>query len=213
MKKYICTVCGYIYDESSGLKWEELQEDWLCPLCGATKSEFKLSQEKTPDSKNSYDELKDEDHNLRELSFGEMSALCSNLSKGCSKQYREEEAELFNKLANYFEGKRTNSGQLQINDLSNYIIKDLEDYYPAANVVAESLSDRGSLRALVWGEKVTRMLNSIITRFESKKNSLFDNTKIYVCDICGFIYIGVNLPEICPVCKVPNNKIIEVVRG
>ena len=36
------------------------------------------------------------------------------------------------------------------------------------------------------------------------------NTRIYVCDICGFIYLGDKPPEICPVCKVPNFKIIQV---
>lgn len=211
MRKYVCTICGYVYDESSGVKWEDLPEEWLCPLCGATKSEFKLSQEKTFISKKNIQE--EEDHNLRELSYGEMSALCTNLSKGCSKQYREEESELFNKLAIYFEEKNISTSQSQIKDLSEFISKDLEELYPNINIVAESIADRGSLRALVWGEKVTRMLNSIIARYENNKTTLLDNTKIYVCDICGFVYIGDDLPEICPVCKVPNNKINEVIRG
>ena len=49
MKKYVCTVCGFIYDEASGIPedgiaagtlWAQLPEDWVCPLCGAAKSEF-----------------------------------------------------------------------------------------------------------------------------------------------------------------------------
>ena len=49
MKKYVCTVCGYVYDEDAGIpesgiapgtKWEDLPDDWACPLCGATKGEF-----------------------------------------------------------------------------------------------------------------------------------------------------------------------------
>ncbi len=49
MKKYVCSVCGYIYDEAEGIpddgiapgtKWADLPEDWVCPLCGAAKSEF-----------------------------------------------------------------------------------------------------------------------------------------------------------------------------
>jgi rubredoxin len=49
MKKYVCGVCGYIYDEAEGIpddgiapgtKWVDLPEDWVCPLCGAAKSEF-----------------------------------------------------------------------------------------------------------------------------------------------------------------------------
>lgn len=42
MDKYICTVCGYIYDpsENDNVKFEDLNEDWVCPLCGVTKEEF-----------------------------------------------------------------------------------------------------------------------------------------------------------------------------
>jgi rubredoxin len=49
MKQYLCSVCGYIYDEAAGIpedqiapgtKFEDLPEDWVCPLCGAAKSEF-----------------------------------------------------------------------------------------------------------------------------------------------------------------------------
>jgi rubredoxin len=49
MKKYVCSVCGYVYDEAAGdpdngiapgTKWESLPEDWVCPMCGASKSEF-----------------------------------------------------------------------------------------------------------------------------------------------------------------------------
>lgn len=49
MKKYTCTVCGYVYNEANGdpdngvapgTKWEDLPEDWVCPMCGASKEEF-----------------------------------------------------------------------------------------------------------------------------------------------------------------------------
>ncbi len=39
--KYICKLCGYIYDEDKeGKKFTDLSEDWVCPICGAEKSEF-----------------------------------------------------------------------------------------------------------------------------------------------------------------------------
>ncbi|MFC2021841.1 rubredoxin [Chloroflexota bacterium] len=47
--KYRCTVCGYIYDPElgdpdGGIKprtpFEELPDDWVCPICGASKNEF-----------------------------------------------------------------------------------------------------------------------------------------------------------------------------
>ena len=49
MKKYVCDVCGYIYDPAEGdedggiepgTAFEDIPEDWVCPLCGAEKSEF-----------------------------------------------------------------------------------------------------------------------------------------------------------------------------
>ena len=39
--KYICNVCGYIYDdEKEEVKFEDLPEAWTCPVCGVPKSEF-----------------------------------------------------------------------------------------------------------------------------------------------------------------------------
>ncbi len=52
MGKYVCTVCGYIYDPEkgdpdSGIKpgtpFEKLPDDWVCPVCGADKSAFELT--------------------------------------------------------------------------------------------------------------------------------------------------------------------------
>ena len=54
MAKYTCSVCGYIYDEvkgipdagiAPGILWGNLPEDWVCPLCGASKSEFEKQGE------------------------------------------------------------------------------------------------------------------------------------------------------------------------
>lgn len=39
--KYECAACGYIYDEEKeGKKFEELPEDWICPVCGSEKEDF-----------------------------------------------------------------------------------------------------------------------------------------------------------------------------
>ncbi|OMH41081.1 rubredoxin [Desulfurobacterium indicum] len=49
MKKYICSVCGYVYnpekgDPSNGVSsntpFEELPDNWVCPVCGAPKNAF-----------------------------------------------------------------------------------------------------------------------------------------------------------------------------
>ena len=53
MAKYKCGVCGYVYDpeigdpESDippGTPFEELPEDWVCPVCGADKDEFEKEE-------------------------------------------------------------------------------------------------------------------------------------------------------------------------
>ena len=49
MDKYVCTVCGYVYDPEQGdpdngvnpgTKWEDVPDDWECPVCGASKDDF-----------------------------------------------------------------------------------------------------------------------------------------------------------------------------
>jgi len=49
MDKYVCTVCGYIYDPElgdpdsgvdAGTKWEDVPDDYECPVCGASKDDF-----------------------------------------------------------------------------------------------------------------------------------------------------------------------------
>jgi rubredoxin len=49
MERYVCTVCGYVYEEevgdsdngvAAGTKFEDIPEDWVCPLCGVPKSDF-----------------------------------------------------------------------------------------------------------------------------------------------------------------------------
>ncbi len=42
MKKFVCTVCGYVYDpsENGNVAFEDLPEDYTCPLCGVGKDEF-----------------------------------------------------------------------------------------------------------------------------------------------------------------------------
>ena len=51
--KYVCDLCGYVYDESvgdpdngiaAGTAWADVPEDWVCPLCGAGKDEFSVEQ-------------------------------------------------------------------------------------------------------------------------------------------------------------------------
>ncbi|NLF82372.1 MAG: rubredoxin [Candidatus Gastranaerophilales bacterium] len=49
MDKYVCTVCGYVYNPAegdpesnipAGTPFEDLPADWVCPLCGVGKDSF-----------------------------------------------------------------------------------------------------------------------------------------------------------------------------
>ena len=49
MKKYRCDICGYVYDPevgddaagiAAGTSFDDLPEDWECPVCGAGKDDF-----------------------------------------------------------------------------------------------------------------------------------------------------------------------------
>ena len=53
MKKYVCDVCGYVYDPAvgdpdngiaPGTAFEAIPDTWVCPECGATKADFSVQE-------------------------------------------------------------------------------------------------------------------------------------------------------------------------
>ena len=53
MDRYVCTICGYVYDPeqgdpdngvAAGTSWEDVPDDWECPVCGAPKDDFEKEQ-------------------------------------------------------------------------------------------------------------------------------------------------------------------------
>ena len=54
MKKYICDTCGWVYDPevgdpeggiAAGTAFEDIPDDWVCPLCGVGKEDFSVVEE------------------------------------------------------------------------------------------------------------------------------------------------------------------------
>ena len=54
MKKYVCTVCGWVYDTAEGdpeggiargTAFEDIPDDWVCPLCGVGKDDFEVQED------------------------------------------------------------------------------------------------------------------------------------------------------------------------
>ena len=51
MQQWVCTVCGLVYDPAEGMpddgipagtRFEDIPDDWYCPDCGVTKTDFEL---------------------------------------------------------------------------------------------------------------------------------------------------------------------------
>ncbi len=51
MKKYVCVLCGFIYDEEKGwpedgiepgTRWTDIPDSWSCPECGVSKGDFDM---------------------------------------------------------------------------------------------------------------------------------------------------------------------------
>ncbi len=209
MKKYRCTICGYIYDEANeNVKFVDLPEDWKCPLCGAPKNLFEeIVEDNQTVEVTKETEVITEDNDLRELSNDEIAYICSNLAKACDKQYLEEEKGLYLELFEYFKSKDINNGS--INNLIEMFNNDANLLNDAFNIV-NNYDDSGAKRVLTWATKTNNIINSIIKNYSVKGIEYIKNNKIWVCDICGFVFIGDVPPQVCPICKVPNFKILEV---
>ena len=211
MKKYRCTICGYIYDDAKEkVKFEDLPDDWKCPTCGAPKSLFEEVKEEKENVKeeSKVEVIEEVDDDLRELSNYEISLICSNLARGCEKQYLEEEKDLFRELSKHYEGlEEDKAGNLD--DVSDMINSDINNFSKTMEVFSK-YDDRGSKRVVNWANKSTNIMKVVIDTYKEKGIDYIKNTKIWVCDICGFVYIGDTPPKVCPVCRVPSLKILEV---
>ena len=210
VKKWVCGICGYVYDEAKeGVAFDALPDDWVCPLCGADKSAFSPQQ---PPSEQPKAPPAPIHHvgDMRQLSAGELSAVCSNLARGCEKQYKEQEAALFREIADFLSAAQPPEADPSLDKLLERIRQDLNQGYPALNAAAKAAGDRGTQRICVWGEKVTRMLESLLNRYQKDGEAFLKNTQVWVCTVCGFIYVGDSAPQLCPVCKVPAWKFEQV---
>lgn len=205
--KYVCQICGYVYDEArEKVPFQQLPADWKCPLCGAAKTDFKPE---TVEAETVKPVAAPIETDLVELSVGQLAALCSNLARGCEKQYKAQEAELFREIADYFTAAVPAVSDATVEKLATDLQKDAENY-AGVRATADASGDRGAARICVWGEKVTRMLSSLVRRYLTEGEKILEGTNIWVCTACGFVYIGEQAPELCPVCKVPAWKFEKI---
>lgn len=213
-------VCGYEYDEAAGdksqgiapgTKWEDLPEGWVCPICGADKTLFELAGGGEQQSAARPAPEQGQPQATSVMNAKEQAILCSNLSKAGDKQHNAPLASLFDRLAQYFEAASVPEGGLE--GASRLVNEDIASRYVAAFNTGRDIGDRGALRALTWGEKVTKIQANLLGRYLKEGDAAFEGSKLFVCEACGFIYAGAEAPEICPVCKVPRFKFNPVKRG
>ena len=206
--RYVCSICGYVYDEAKqGKPFAALPETWTCPLCGAAKSAFAPeAAAKSAAPAPTVAPPAPAHGDMQKLSPGALSILCSNLARGCEKQYKEEEAALFREIAAWFAAAAQETG---VDALASRIGEDLAAY-PALNAAAVQAGDRGTQRICVWGEKVTAILKTLVERYRREGEAMLRDTDIWVCSVCGFAYVGKEPPQLCPVCKVPAWKFEKI---
>ena len=120
-----------------------------------------------------------------------------------------EAAGLFNELAAYFTSITPAVNDATVENVAKLLQEDI-DKYPTVRAVVDQNKDRGAARICVWGEKVTRMLSSLVNRYLNEGEAMLADTDIWVCTVCGFVYIGETPPELCPVCKVPPYKFEKI---
>ena len=216
MMRYICQICGFVYEEDAPGKvpLAELPGSWKCPLCGAAKTDFKAEEAAAAPQRAAVQPVEavlvqPVEAVLKELSCGQLAALFSNLARGCEKQYRAEEAGLFRELADYYTAVTPEVNDASVEKLASELRSDI-GRYADVRAAADAASDRGAARVCVWGEKVTRMLLSLVSRYLEEGEDMLAGSGIWVCSACGFIYVGEEAPELCPVCKVPAWKFEKI---
>lgn len=139
-----------------------------------------------------------------------LEALCSNLSKACEKQFRDQEASLFRGLASYYREKAVLPESSSLQDIETLNTQQLQELYGKAENAAYAAEDRGAKRALVWGKKVATIHKSLLKRIASASPESIEKQNYYVCEACGFIALAEEAPQRCPICKAPALRFTKV---
>lgn len=140
-----------------------------------------------------------------------------NYAMIASKFQRPRLAKLFDRLSqDLHDGDKKMAATVSVEENQNNNSADLEKLihdcidtsYPALKGAAKD--NRGALRAFTWGSKVATILKSIVARLKTQGAGILkEGQAFFVCEGCGFMYIGEGAPEICPVCKAPASRFVR----
>ena len=137
-----------------------------------------------------------------------LTAVFSNLAKAAERQQRVAVAERYGRLSALLAGGAEAGGTLAA--LRAEVAEDVEQCYPALQSAGTEVADHGVLRAVKWGEKVTTSQRALLDRYASKGEELLEGKQLFVCEACGFIFLGTEPPPVCPACKAPSSRFSAV---
>ena len=144
-----------------------------------------------------------------DISHNALPAIFSNLAKASEKQQQYVQGKIFSELSESILLQNPIQGE-SVETIKDQIHEDLKSQYPKIEKKAELVKDRGVQRALRWGKKVTTLQKSLIDRYLLKGDDFFMENDLYVCEACGFIFLGKASPDLCPVCKAPKKRFSKI---
>lgn len=213
--KYVCKICGFIYDEATqDAKWNDLDTDWVCPVCKAPKEKFEAVAE-TSTSK--YAGTKTE-KNLMEAFAGESQARnkYTYFAEMARKEGLEQIAAIFEETANQekqhakmwfseFHGIGATDENLEAAAAGEN--EEWTDMYAR---MAKEAREEGFEDLAIKFENVGKVERShearylrLLKNYKEDKTFKGDAPKGWKCRQCGFIYEGEEAPERCPTCGYP----------
>lgn len=213
--KYVCKICGFIYDEATqDAKWNDLDTDWVCPVCKAPKEKFEAVAE-TSTSK--YAGTKTE-KNLMEAFAGESQARnkYTYFAEMARKEGLEQIAAIFEETANqekqhakmwFAEFHGIGSTDQNLEDAAAGENEEWTDMYKR---MAQEAREEGFEELAIKFENVGKVERShearylrLLKNYKEGKTFKGDAPKGWKCRQCGFIYEGEEAPERCPTCGYP----------
>ena len=152
--------------------------------------------------------------------FEELSLAFSNLQNAAFRQQRPKLAKLLSALSQSFHiqalnearsGARAGEEAESLASVQGRIKEQLATDYKRNVQMATDLNERGALRALLWGQKVSVIQNSLIGRYLKRGAGILDgDVRIHVCEACGFAIIKGDVPDRCPACKAPSERFVSI---
>ncbi|NCB01211.1 MAG: hypothetical protein EOM67_03465 [Spirochaetia bacterium] len=147
------------------------------------------------------------------FTYGQLAIVCSNLAKAAEKQTKTEMSSLFKDLSSYFFESLPVTKEFNNEEYGALVQKDIDALYSEVTNSGEKVGDRGALRCATWGKKVTSIHKSLLARYAKQKEILLEGNNVYVCEACGYIAISEQVPSLCPICKAPSSRFIQIKKG